>query len=443
MTGSYVYQFLEAALCLLWMILCGFSIFCLVGAFAQRLPVKLRAVIGAQLLFEYLIFQDITSRDLAGGTEQPAAYAPMVFFFVLFLVLAGGTLLVYRLALRWEDTHISSRSIGQFMTLLTVGIAFTDLEGRLLMSNERMRRLVRRITGHELRDSRRFWEKLTAGAYPFVYIQTSPYPILRLDAGEAWSFVRRPSEVGGELVYEFIAVDVSDELKLLEELEDENRALSEMNERLRTYGKNAEELTRSQEILAAKVRIHDDLGRVLLMTRQMLSGPSGTEERGALLGLWKRTLLLLEGKGQRSEGSGDELEDLMRAAEEIGATIRINGTLPPEGSPQRAVVITALHECLTNTIRHAGGSVVSAVLRSGGGTWRLSCTNDGAAPEGPVTEGGGLSNLRAMVERNGGTMQIYSAPGFMLFIELPEAYVPGAGLKNREAENGKIQSADR
>ena len=83
MTGSYVYQFLEAALCLLWMILCGFSIFCLVGAFAQRLPVNLRAVIGAQFLFEYLIFQDITSRDLAGGTEQPAAYAPMVFFFVL------------------------------------------------------------------------------------------------------------------------------------------------------------------------------------------------------------------------------------------------------------------------------------------------------------------------------------------------------------------------
>ncbi len=429
MTGTYLLTLLEAALCLLWMILCGFSIFSMIGAFVQRLPVKTRAVIIAQFLFEYLIFQDITNRGPFNERDFPGGpYAVLAFFFALFFFLAAAAVLIFRQALIWEDSHISARSIGQFMDLLTVGTAFTDAGGKVLVINDCMQKLAVRITGHRLRDGSRFWEKLTAEAYPFVYFQSRPYPILGLEEGEAWSFERRSLEVRGEPVLELIAVDVSDELQLLEKLEGENRALSEMNARLRTYGKNAEELTRSQEILAAKVRIHDDLGRVLLTTRQMLAEPSGTEERAALLALWRRTLRLLEGKEQRPEGGEDELQDLIRAAEGIGAAIRISGTLPPEGSPQRKVVIAALHECLTNTIRHAGGSVVEAFLRNDGGFYRFSCTNDGNVPDGPLTEGGGLSNLRAMVERIGGTMHVYSEPRFFLAIELPEEYVPGMGF---------------
>ena len=46
-------------------------------------------------------------------------------------------------------------------------------------------------------------------------------------------------------------------------------------------------------------------------------------------------------------------------------------------------------------------------------------TNDGAAPETPVTEGGGLTSLRRRVEGAGGRMLVKSMPRFALTVELP------------------------
>ena len=49
---------------------------------------------------------------------------------------------------------------------------------------------------------------------------------------------------------------------------------------------------------------------------------------------------------------------------------------------------------------------------------RIVITNNGKPPERPITEGGGLSDLRQKVEQQGGTMTVESAPVFRLQIDL-------------------------
>ena len=47
-------------------------------------------------------------------------------------------------------------------------------------------------------------------------------------------------------------------------------------------------------------------------------------------------------------------------------------------------------------------------------------TNNGRPPAGPITEGGGLSSLRARVEKAGGAVWIRWAPTFELTVSVPE-----------------------
>ena len=109
---------------------------------------------------------------------------------------------------------------------------------------------------------------------------------------------------------------------------------------------------------------------------------------------------------------------LVEAARAVGVAVTAEGPQPAADSPAAALLLHAAHECLTNTVRHAGGTALHISLSREGGRLVAVLTNDGRAPDGPVREGGGLSALRRQVEASGGRMRIESAPRFALILEL-------------------------
>ena len=70
-------------------------------------------------------------------------------------------------------------------------------------------------------------------------------------------------------------------------------------------------------------------------------------------------------------------------------------------------------------MRHAHGKEVDVEIDRGDGTVIVKIMNDGRRPDGIIEETGGLKNLRAAAEREGGEMQITSLPEFILWISLP------------------------
>lgn len=203
------------------------------------------------------------------------------------------------------------------------------------------------------------------------------------------------------------------------QLHEENLRLARMNRRLRRYGAQIRELTREKETLAARVRIHDDFGQALLAARRLGALHGDAQQRAQVLALWRTNLALLEGTGtERPETAG--LSALIGAAQAVGVAVTVEGAQPAPDSPCTALLLHAAHECLTNTVRHAGGSALHIRLTRAGGRLTAVLTNDGRAPDGPVREGGGLSALRRQVEAAGGGMHIESAPRFSLILELME-----------------------
>lgn len=71
---------------------------------------------------------------------------------------------------------------------------------------------------------------------------------------------------------------------------------------------------------------------------------------------------------------------------------------------------------MTNAVFHANAKNLFIDLTEDGTCWEMRFTNDGTAPGGPVTEGGGLSALRYKARSIRADMVVESADGFALIL---------------------------
>ena len=221
----------------------------------------------------------------------------------------------------------------------------------------------------------------------------------------------------GDTYTQVIAADITELYQSQQVLKESNRKLDEHGKRLRELSANINAVTREEEILNMKMRVHDDIGRSVIAARQFLQQHRSTKEFD--MTTWKNALRLLK---RDSEAAQDKnaLEQLMEAAQGIGITIKMDGTLPSHAA-SAYLLVTAMRECATNAVRHAGATALCAKVDCAEGTARIRITNNGTVPKMEIVEGGGLTSLRMRVERAGGTMIIKSSPVFELILSVPVA----------------------
>ena len=322
-------------------------------------------------------------------------------------LLAVANAAMLALLLRWISRHVSRISIKESCDRLPAALCFAAENGRPRLMNLRMDELSHALTGEALSNANHFWAAISGG---------NEHCIATLPCGQTWSFARTQMTLNGERVYQIIGVDVTAEARLNRQLDAENARLAELNARLKQYGKNVEAVVREKEILLAKARIHDEWGRTLLRTRRLLT--HGQEDGAAVRAAWRQNIRLIRSPSEEA-ASATSMEQLAQAARAIGVTIDRRGAFPADGTENAQLAEAAAHECLTNLVRHAGGSLLEMTGEHLADGWRIEYRNDGAAPAGPIAEGGGLSSLRKRVEAAGGMMTLRHAPRFSLTLKLP------------------------
>ena len=307
----------------------------------------------------------------------------------------------------WHKSRrqLSPVSIKESCDHLPSALCFAWENGLPCLKNLKMDELSHLITGEALLNANVFWKAV------------EPQPIVTLENGQTWSFERVRMEMNGKIVYQITGTNITEEAQLQRELEEDNLRLQAMNRRLRQYGQDVQEATREKEILRAKTRVHDEIGRALLQTRQLLAGTQGDTE--SVCAAWRQNVRLLLGK-YADEQRADAFEQLSRAAQAIGVTIARSGLFPEDGTENAQLAEAAAHECLTNLVRHAGGTRLEIIGEKTASGWCFRYLNDGNAPAGPIAEGSGLAALRARTEAAGGAMEVFHAPRFMLVLTLPE-----------------------
>ena len=307
----------------------------------------------------------------------------------------------------WHKSRrqLSPVSIKESCDHLPSALCFAWENGLPCLKNLKMDELSHLLTGEALLNANDFWKTIEL------------QPIVTLENGQTWSFERVRLGMSGKTVYQITGTNITEEAQLQRELEEDNLRLKNMNRRLRQYGQDVQEATREKEILRAKTRVHDEIGRALLQTRQLLAGMQGDTE--SVCAAWRQNVRLLLGK-YADEQRFDAFAQLARAAQAIGVTIARSGAFPQEGTESAQLAEAAAHECLTNLVRHAGGTRLEIIGEKVASGWRIHYLNDGSAPSGPIVEGSGLTALRARTEAAGCAMDIEYAPHFELTLTLPQ-----------------------
>lgn len=331
----------------------------------------------------------------------------------IMLLLLSIILLIY--AFKWGNQAISSISIKESVETLLKGICFYEKSGLIHLFNEEMNRLCIILCGNALLNGSTFWNNIITGKLNegFYLIQNkNDEAIINFLNIEFFSFKRIKHNIDEKEIYEIIATNITEEYKLTKELEIQLQKLKLINQRLLSYGQNIAILTREKEILSAKIRIHDDIGKLLLITKRKLSSHLNNDEQNKLLSFWKNELEALT-TIQKDEKRSN-LQVIFDAARLIDIKIDFLGDYPPENSLLEKILIHAMHECLTNTVSHANGHLLNVNVKDN----LIKITNDGTPPKGIIKEGGGLSSLRSLIEKENGKMIVNSEPQFELIIDL-------------------------
>lgn len=353
------------------------------------------------------------SNELKWIEKVPLWLATFLTLILAFLSISG--LIALR---KWTESHLTPSSIKESIDHLPVGVCIYDQYGLPKIVNNLMNKICKQCINQDLLNGLKLWEALSNGevSNECCVIQKGTSPIIKFKDGHVISFNQYKHFDQNESFYEIIAVDVTEKYLLMNDLEVKNNELSQMNKRLRLYGEKIDEYTKEKELLSTKIHIHDDMGKLLLMTRRQLSVIDSPQDKQSLLTTWKwsiDTFGLIKDKPENS------LDELYKAAKAIGVTLNIIGNFPQYTNGKKVMTVATL-ECMSNTAKHAFGNQLTINFEESSNQLIAIFTNNGEKPKQTITEGGGLSSLRLLVERLGGNMVVESFPQFKLIVKMPK-----------------------
>ena len=342
----------------------------------------------------------------------------------IWIFLAGMSLLMICLCLLVRNEiltcrkNISAWSVKETMDDVPCGVCVSDSWGRIVLSNKKMRELSRMLIGAVLQNYEDLNQVLDGNKSVQGVTRLSPEnSVLYLPNGTVWMFqnyMLTEEEVAGYL--QTVAFDVTEIYFNSEKIRMKNEKLELLNQKLKKMYEQIDESIREQETLKMKMQVHDSFGRSLLTIRRMLEGNKEPDYMKNQLEILKQSVYILSGIMQ--DDTEKQYEESIKHAEKLGVSVEIEGELCDE---YQVALITdkAIRECVTNCIRHAHGRRVYVQSHKTREGWKVCITNDGERPKEGCREGGGLSALREVVERDGGEMTTKFEPEFMLALKLP------------------------
>ena len=405
------------------MIILG-QIYLTVSAFTVRRSVPLRVSAVIQLILGaiwFCLFLDGSFYpDYFGRTR---AFLPLTewmfnspWIVVAAIEAAFAALLCVSLiaVLRYRRRNLSQSAIKETVDMLPVAICFSTADGTVVLKNLLADSLCYELTGGSLNDAGAFWDSIEASGE-----QQDQVTIVLLPSGKAIMCKKCEITVDDAPYIQLIASDITELYQITSELRDKNQKLLDIQTRMKAFGAMAARLAMTEEILRARVSVHDEMGHLLLSGKYYLAHP-GTGDRERLLEMERFTHLLLMREGEEPDDvARDPVDDALTAARAMGVTVAVSGEMP-DSDIMRKLLGQAIRECAANAVKHASGDRMDVTLSREDESIKASLSTNGDPPKMPIRESGGLLNLRRSVEAAGGTMTVTADPQFTLTIILPD-----------------------
>ena len=398
------------------------SLFLLIVSFTGYRDKRNRYMNMPIFLFLFILLSELTDAfsRMNKGLEYKT-WLPLPLWLLWCIVAAADFLLIWEIVRlrRLKRQELSRDSVKQAMDLLPSGICYFTPSGSVKLCNMQMHILFRTLSQSDLQTLTELQDALAhCDAGSGVIRLSHERQTYLFPDGKAWRYRQNVvTDEDGAVYTETIFSDMTELYHKKLELKEQIKQLNAISRELKLLSDNVLILTREKEVLSAKTKLHDYMGAGLIAMRQILRH-NQTEEAANAIELLRQAVSAIKNDNTYPQGRS-ELDRFMHDAEAIGIKVNLSGELP-EQEELRCVMILAMRECLTNSVRHAGATALHVAVEKNGDSFSMKITNDGKAPETEVVPKGGLHNLYRHIADCGGTMEIQWKPVFVLTVVLPE-----------------------
>ena len=398
------------------------SLFLLIVSFTGYRDKRNRYMNMPIFLFLFILLSELTDAfsRMNEGLEYKT-WLPLPLWLLWCIVAAADFLLIWEIVRlrRLKRQELSRDSVKQAMDLLPSGICYFTPSGSVKLCNMQMHILFRTLSQSDLQTLTELQDALAhCDAGSGVIRLSHERQTYLFPDGKAWRYRQNVvTDEDGAVYTETIFSDMTELYHKKLELKEQIKQLNAISRELKLLSDNVLILTREKEVLSAKTKLHDYMGAGLIAMRQILRH-NQTEEAANAIELLRQAVSAIKNDNTYPQGRS-ELDGFMHDAEAIGIKVNLSGELP-EQEELRCVMILAMRECLTNSVRHAGATALHVAVEKNGDSFSMKITNDGKAPETEVVPKGGLHNLYRHIADCGGTMEIQWKPVFVLTVVLPE-----------------------
>ena len=407
---------------ILLLILSQFTVFSLVigSVFLYRRGCRRWKLFSIVILFLlntglYVVMQ-LDSR-ITGATQGLHLHIP--YGVLLLFVLAS---LGYSVWLLIDETKgrkfINRNSIKEAFDNLPSGVCFFNADGFPVLCNLAMQRFSFHVSGKDVQFITELEDWFTDDFVPLDGVHRINRTFILPD-GNAWHLKKRSFvHESGNSYTQYIAVNVTELYQRREEVLRENEQLKKVQSDLQKLSANVVAVTREEEILNTKMRVHDEMGRCLVAAQKYLKEGNTESIPDSIATSWQRAVSMIKYSNETPDEE-DMLLQIRKTCEFVKLGFVQTGELPK--SEKIAYILTcAVRECVTNAVRYADATELYANFAETKTEASVTITNNGRPPESTITEGGGLSSLRHRVERAGGQMRVESFPIFRLTVTVPK-----------------------
>lgn len=357
----------------------------------------------------YFLWQVIFDLHLSGRNVKAAEVSRkagdlpwLLFALSLFVItLAASSIMIS--VIRYGKRSVTPTAVKHCLDKMPCGVCVWQDGGRVLFSNICMNRLCVAVTGSPLLSGNLFYDAISDGT-------------VTAD-GKRWRFTCRDIILDGERLHEMIASDITAEYAKTQILRRDKAELSRLNRELKAYTSSIDDTVRRREILQAKVNIHDEMNRLMLLTAAEGENSAAPDD---IFSLWEQNALLLcmQAGDTADIKSASRVEKL---AESIGIRLIWQENLPAElTDKQKSLFFSAAQEAIANAAKHARAKRMNIIFTQTDAYISCAFINDGEIPEGEVRFAGGLHNLFVLAKKQGALISADNKEKFTLTVRFPK-----------------------
>lgn len=318
------------------------------------------------------------------------------------------------LAGRIKKKHALRWAVKEALDTLPSAVCYFTAVGNVKLCNTAMYDLIRKITQNDLQTLDELNEALDSCNQNTGVIREGN--LFLFPDGHAWQYsVDKVTAADGRIYTEAVLSDVTELYEKRQKLQRQSRELKKMYRELKILSANVLEMTREEEILNLKSRLHDQMNMGVAAIRQILRQNTTSEENAAAIAQFRRAIQVLQEENAYPQG---DIAEFIRDAEVSGIRVEITGDFPEEKEVLH-LLLPVLREACVNAARHADASVLYITAERKSNAMRLLLTNDGRQPQQEVIPRGGLVDLGRILAEAGGKIEIQSQPQFLLTVTLP------------------------